>query len=140
MSFCLFSLGMAHGSPQKKVCNQSPTMRIEVGEWIIAIIHMKCKETRLETGEKGYEQFNIKGHRPGNGCLQGHRGCLCRPSRKAWIRSDSRSPQRGATQSVGGEPLKRERTAYHFHCGGPQHETDLRKVETKLKAHPSITM
>src|ERR1700682_5915566 len=109
MSFCLFSLGVAHRAP-KKVCNQSPTVRIEVGEWIIIIIHMKCNETRLETGEKEYEQFDIKRHRSGNWCLQGHRGCLCEPSRKARIRSDSCSPQRGAPHSARYEPRERERT------------------------------
>src|SRR6202048_2158354 len=47
--------------PPKKVCNQSPTIRIEVGEWIITIIHMKCKETLLETGEKDMSNSTSKG-------------------------------------------------------------------------------
>jgi hypothetical protein len=33
------------------------------------IIHLKCKEGQLATGEEGYEQFTIKRRRPGNGCL-----------------------------------------------------------------------
>ena len=36
-------------------------MRIEVGEWIIVIIHMKCKETRLATGEKDMSNSTSKG-------------------------------------------------------------------------------
>jgi hypothetical protein len=44
-------------------------MRIEVGGWIITIIHTKYKETQLETGEKAYEQFTVKRHGPGNGCF-----------------------------------------------------------------------
>src|ERR1700730_9285301 len=62
--------------PPKKVCNQSSTIRIEVGEWIITIIHMKCKETLLETGEKDMSNSTSKGTALVTGCLQVEGGTM----------------------------------------------------------------
>src|SRR5258708_25919417 len=80
-----------------------------------------------------HEELIVKGHSPHHRRLSGHRSCLCRPSRKTGTRPHSRRTQRGATQSTGWEPLKRERTAYYFHRGGPQQRDGSREIGNKTK-------
>ena len=126
--------------PPKKVCNQSPTIRIEVGEWIITIIHMKCKETLLETGEKDMSNSTSKGTALVTGASKGigavYADRLAKRGYDLILIARSEAPLKALTASLA-SASGRHITPI---VADLNNKIDLAKVETKLREDLSITM
>src|SRR6201984_3312410 len=124
----------------KRVCNQSPTMRIEVGEWIITIIHMKCKETRLETGEKDMSNSTSKGTALVTGASRGigalYADRLAKRGYDLILVARSEAPLKALTASLAGASGRHITPI----VADLNNKLDLAKVEAKLKEDSSVTM
>src|ERR1700757_5347430 len=124
----------------KRVCNQSPTMRIKVGEWIITIIHMKCKETRLETGEKDMSNSTSKGTALVTGASRGigavYADRLAKRGYNLILVGRSEAPLKPLAASLS-SASGRHITAI---VADLNNKIDLAKVEKKLREDSSITM
>src|ERR1700719_4428352 len=125
--------------PPKKVCNQSPTIRIKVGEWIITIIHMKCKETLLETGEKDMSNSTSKGTALVTGASRGigavYADRLAKRGYDLILVARSEAPLKALAARLS-STTGRHVTPIAVDLND---KADLAKVETKLKDDPSIT-
>src|ERR1700738_4084623 len=126
--------------PPKKVCNQRPTIRIEVGEWIITIIHMKCKETLLETGEKDMSKSSSKGTAVITGASRGigavYADRLAKRGYDLILVARSEAPLKALTASLAGASGRHITPI----VADLNNKIDLAKVETKLREDLSITM
>src|ERR1700730_3524178 len=124
----------------KKVCNQSPTIRIEVGEWIITIIHMKCKETLLETGEKDMSNSTSKGTALVTGASRGigavYADRLAKRGYDLILVARSEAPLTDLSSRLKNE-TGRSITAL---LADLNDKADLAKVESTLRDDQSITM
>jgi len=126
--------------PPKKVCNRSPTMRIEVEEWIIAIIHMKAKRLNCRLEKRDMSNAPSKGTALVSGASRGigavYADRLAKRGYDLILVGRSEAPLKALTASLA-SASGRHVTAI---LADLNNKIDLAKVETKLREDLSITM